>query len=1139
VAVTFILGRAGAGKTQYCLSAVLRELDQPADTRRLILLVPEQASFQMERALATRAPGGGYWRAEVLSFSRLARRVFDQTGGEPVLVGGESRALALRHVVARMVTPLQALSAAARTQGFYVELARVIEELLREDVSPAALQHAADRLADGAAGRKTQEIAQLYADYLAWLGPGRIDAAARFALLRERLAGVTWLVDASVWADGFAGFTGQELQTLAALARRARGITISLLVDPAAAAVRNPGQPPDALDLFQRTELTYQRLLRCFADSGVEVAPAVELRPAPMRRFAGSSALAALEAGLVAPADGPPVADATPSGVHVYECLTHRDELTAAARWIRTLVADSRGALGFRDFAVIARDLEPLAPLVEEVFAEYEIPYFLDRRRPMRAHALARLMPALLDAVASDFAVDPVVRLLRTRLLPLSRDQVEQLENLVVHYQVCGMACWRQPTWELERAGRSVDAFAAQRARLAQALEPLAALVRHGSGATGAVWAATMFRALQQLDVPHRVEQWVADARRERRWEAGETHRLAWAALCRLLEDLHDALGETTLAPDDVAAILRTSLGELTLGLAPPTLDQVLVSSIERSRHPAIQHAWVLAFNEGVFPARPADDLLLSTTEREALCAAGLPAPSPHRADVLGERLLAYIAFTRPSQSLTISYATVAEDGGELLPSPLLAETVRAVPGLKPVRLELHQPPVTVGELAREYLGVRSDARYERERRRYERLCADVRRMPARAGPLSWLLRGVSYKNEPAAVAPYRRPASGAADVIWDGTPSEVEKYLQCPFKHFMVHGLQLDAVRGPRPLRWDLGEIGHQILARVTRRGMDAPGGVRAVPDQRWQDWLREAAEEFWRRQPADQAQRRPDLVFLGRVLTDILGDLLAAHVTRWRRGRFEPLYCEQRFDPGGGAAALGGIALTLADGRAIRLHGRIDRVDVCREGQAQLLLVYDYKSKAVGPIRAGYLISHRLQAFIYLLALQQAFVSEPGARAAGVLLAPLYPELGILDTQYAAEAAPIEQTMYLYRPRGLVEEVAARRLDDELGTASSPVAQLQLRKDSGFHKSSDAVPAAEIDGRLALAADSVRLAAEGICGGQIAVAPFLDNRRLACRDCDFGAVCRFDPMYNTPRVAERALPHLPRSEPDEGEEP
>ena len=1167
MAVRFILGRAGAGKTRACLDAVLSELARPDEARRLILLVPEQASFQMERALAVRAPGGGYTRAAVLSFTRLARRVFAETGSEPEMLSPQARALALRRVAVQSQGEFPVLRKAMRTGGFFVELDRLIEELLREDVSPEALRAAADRLDDAAAG-KVREVAQLYEGYLRWLGPERTDSAARLAVLRSRLEKLGWLREASIWVDGFAGFTGQELRTLAELARTARDLTITLLLDPASGgmaalggmAAALGGHAIDSLSLFRRTEVTYQRLLRLLDETGVSVAPPVNLQPPTLPRFTQAPSLTKLEAGLVTPlgvavdsCERSNEISAT-SDVNLLECATHRDELRAAARWIRTRIADSRGGLRFRDFAVITRDLEPLAETVAEIFAEYEIPYFLDRRRPMRAHPLSRLVPALFEAARTDFDASAMVRLLRTRLLPLSRDQAEQLENIVVKGAMRGAALWRQPVWEIEPGDAAVDAFPAERARMVAGLQPLLTLVEGGTSPTGATWAATLHEVVEKLDVRQRVESWIAEARSSRRWESAEVHRLAWEALCSVLDDLHDVLGDTPLSAGDAEGIVAAGLAEGTLGLAPPTVDQVLVSSIERSRHPDIKYAWVFAFNEGVFPARPAEDLLLSTVERDALARAGLAAPASHREDALGERLLAYIALTRPSLGLTISYATVAEDGEPLMPSPLLADVLRALPELVPARADEHAPPVCLSELAWAYL-----AEQQRGLRRlYERLCERVGSDSSHAARLTWLLRGVDQRNDPALVGNYR---AGNAGVVWNGSPSEVETYLQCPFKHFATYGLRLDPARGPLPVRWDLGSVAHEILARVTRGAMREPGGVRTVSDERWQELLREAAQEFWRRQPADLADRRPDFIFLGEVLTALLGDMVVVHAARWRRGGFEPLYCEQLFDtptsatggrryrPASADSAWPAVELPLPDGRRVRLHGKIDRVDTCRTENRTLVLVYDYKSTA-GRVGGEFLTGARLQLFVYLLAAQQALTGDedmaaqsrghatnPTTRPAGVLFAPLYPDLKVLENQYAAAAPPLDQLMYMYRPRGMFDESAACSLDGQHGTGHSPVAQMQRKKDGGFYRNSDVVDAAQIEQRLELARRTVLFAAEGVARGAIEVAPLVEADTLACRNCDFAAVCRFDRAFNRPRAAEHTLPHLAPDQAGEGE--
>ena len=145
--VTFVLGRAGTGKTRCCLDAILAGLEAPGESSRLILLVPEQASFQMERTLAARAPRKGYWRAEVLSFSRLARRVLDEAGPVPEMLRPSARALALRCVTSGGDGVREAFGASARTVGFLAQLDRLIEELLRENVCPKAYGAAAARLA--------------------------------------------------------------------------------------------------------------------------------------------------------------------------------------------------------------------------------------------------------------------------------------------------------------------------------------------------------------------------------------------------------------------------------------------------------------------------------------------------------------------------------------------------------------------------------------------------------------------------------------------------------------------------------------------------------------------------------------------------------------------------------------------------------------------------------------------------------------------------------------------------------------------------------------------------------------------------------------------------------------------------------
>ena len=71
-----LLGRAGTGKTAAVLERVAADRG-----RRQLIIVPEQASHEMERRLCAVAGNQSCLYAEVLSFTRLASRVLASAGG--------------------------------------------------------------------------------------------------------------------------------------------------------------------------------------------------------------------------------------------------------------------------------------------------------------------------------------------------------------------------------------------------------------------------------------------------------------------------------------------------------------------------------------------------------------------------------------------------------------------------------------------------------------------------------------------------------------------------------------------------------------------------------------------------------------------------------------------------------------------------------------------------------------------------------------------------------------------------------------------------------------------------------------------------------------------------------------------------
>ena len=79
--VQFIIGSSGTGKSSYVFDRVISESMENPDKNYLVI-VPEQFTLQTQKELVMRHPCKGIMNIDVLSFLRLAFRVFAELGTE-------------------------------------------------------------------------------------------------------------------------------------------------------------------------------------------------------------------------------------------------------------------------------------------------------------------------------------------------------------------------------------------------------------------------------------------------------------------------------------------------------------------------------------------------------------------------------------------------------------------------------------------------------------------------------------------------------------------------------------------------------------------------------------------------------------------------------------------------------------------------------------------------------------------------------------------------------------------------------------------------------------------------------------------------------------------------------------------------
>ncbi len=1127
MAVTFILGRAGSGKTRYCVDALGRALAQdPRHGPRLILLVPEQASLQTERTLLSRPELHGLQRGEVLSFRRFAQRLLQtqpvQSGRLLTRVG---RAMLLQQIAAAHRDQLQYFKTERFLPGLYQQLSDQIEEFVCSGVRPDALQLDPAPAEHQALALKLADLQLLYRHYLERLDQGFVDPVRALDQARACLPQVCWLDGARVWVDGFASFTGQEARFLTDLALRVADVEITLLLDATATAA------PDPHGLFSTIERTYQRLQQRFRSAGIPLTPPVTLTRAVAASDGRPPDLDHLEAHLF---ERP--APSGPPGTHItlHQAVDPRAELRTVAAHIIHLTRRSDQPLRYRDIAVITRQVDDLHDLIAATLREHDIPYFVDRKPPLREHAIGNLLSTLLDAAAEQFSLDTVRRLLKSDLLGMATRHTDRLENYILAHGISGLQRWIQGPWQHDPFfGSPLDEppdpaalltrINEHRLVLLQRLDPWIAEphLKPDHLAPGLDWARRLYQTLERLDVWGQLDTWAEQAAQAGRTAEAEHHRQAWLSVVQLFDDFEASLGDSTMTLTDFRAAFEAGLAQLDTGLVPPAIDQLLVASIERSRHPDIRVAFVIGMNDGWFPRARREPQLLNDEDREVLEGLDLELQPPRRAHLAQEQLLCYIACTRPRDHLVISYCRSGLDGAPLEPSPYIADLQALFPTLT-VEVHDNSPAARIAEVHTAQQLARLLAmtlRTAADRSIWNTLYDRARREPALSDTLQRALRSLSDRNHATLPPGTLMPADGQPLCT---SVTALETHAHCPFKYFAERQLRLQDRPTAEPDALLRGSLAHAVLDDLTRTLIAAGQRIGDLTDP-----AIDAAIERSMGRLQQRAGLRPLIQsYLWQRLGSELQTALRAQRTFQAAGRARTLASELAFGLAAGTPddTAPAIDWITPKTRRVRLRGRIDRVDRIDMDTGPGVLVYDYKlttAKALplGEVYHGLLL--QLPVYLEVAAALQVTAGRP--TPAGAFFFPLVPDYERIDHPRKIPAASTKP----FRPRGIFATEALPALDADLTEGYSTVVSAFMTKRGEVSRpKSDAVPQHDLQRLLSFVKRSVLAICDRIADGTIEVRPYRLGNDMPCSFCRHRPVCRFEfpetPIRQLPRVSD-----------------
>ncbi len=1165
MALQLYLGCSGSGKSHKLYEHIIDESLKHPELNYYIL-VPEQYNLSTQQKLISMHPKKGILNIDVLSFTRLAHRVFEEVGyshARGTTIDDIGKNLILRHMAGKNEDKLTALKGSFDKLGYISEVKSVISEFMQYGIGDKELAHLIDKSASrGILKQKLTDIRLLYNEFLKYINEKYITTEEILQKVRDEVPRSKKLKKTVIVLDGYTGFTPVQRDLIGELLANCVDVYITLLMDTSVLEQSEADNKLRAVseydeqDIFCLSYRTIAALDKICRDRDIVRKEDVILGgEVPARYMYDSDGnimpdelrrhdLIHLEKNLFRLNEERFSPDKQNAGdsIHIFCGTDPYEEAVEAAVRIRRLVNGE--GYRYKDIAVVTGDIETYMRSCAQAFSLYDIPFFVDKNAPVLLNPVIECIRSLFEIMTTDYSYESVFRYLRTSLGEYRKEDIDILENYVLKYGIRGRKAWndkflRKPRDmeedELEKINDTRDHIAAE-------LEVFFNGITSGSGGIvgknaedGVFDVRLISTSLYTFLTDHRI-QIKAERMRSSFEEAGDrVHAMEYGRIyeevCDLLNKMVLLLPGEKLTLKEYASLLDAGFAEIRTGILPGTDDYVQIGDITRTRLRDIKALFFMGVNDGIIPTHGGGGLI-SDMDREFLTGAdgtdqegSIEMAPTERMKAYEQRLYLYMLTCKPSENLYVSYSKLNTEGDSINPSYFVKTIHRMFPYIKTEQADASADNRVCGfKAALNFLAGGTQDMFvgrtdEEAFTGYLNILEDCLYDSASRSMIDEFMKG-GLKGR--AVEGRDKISRAAAEALYGKglkcSVTRLETYARCAYSHFMKYGLSLKERELFSFEANDMGSVFHDSLKEYANILKERDLSFTSVDDETAVKIIDEAIERTIAQGDYSSVygtfRTRYSINRMKRILNRSVS-VLTEHL---RKGSFTPSDLE--FD--------------FSMGDEVRLKGRIDRMDLCTENGTTYIKIIDYKSGDKKFDLVSVYAGLDLQLVVYLNAgLEIISQRHEGDRVipAGIFY------YHIDDPVVRDEGADSDDTGKIndkifeeFRMSGLVNsDEAVYRLMDNDFSAKSKIIPVSVKNDGSFARGSSVASEEELGIISSYVKHKIAETGMEILEGNIKTEPrrTAKSDNLPCDHCDYKDICgyRGEGIYIGPDEIRKAL--------------